>query len=244
MIRTVNIGLVPPGQARNEAVSHSKGENLAFIDSDCVALPDWLKNLDNRISEGESLIGGAVVFPDSGYFSMADNVSCFFDQTSFIKSKNISLFAALNMACTRQVFDNVGLFDPNAHAGEDLDWILRAKKLSFQPFFESNAKCVHHGGRNDLKALICHAKTWGAASIHVRKKHPTALYTPKLFYHPTLLTLLSPLIGAFYALRILTYPGMWRYFYTWPAIALSKTVWCLSAAKSYKTGKEANCDIQ
>lgn len=232
---TINTGIIPPGRARNIAVLHSHSKFIAFIDSDCEATKGWLHSLDNRMNLGAQLVGGAVLFPKMSYFSTSDNVSSFFDQTPFVSFGPVDTIAALNMSCTKELFDRVGGFDEEALAGEDLEWILRAKRNLATPFFEPAAKCIHHSKRNSFFSMIRHAQSWGRSSIIVRKNYNDVLNTPTFFFSPHFLTLLAPIIGSVFALKIILSPGMWRYAHTFPAVAASKTAWCISAAQSLST---------
>jgi len=166
----------------------------------------------------------------------------FFDQTSYIKAGHVKTVAALNMACKKSVFNYIGSFNPKLYSGEDLEWILRGIRLGIRLFFEPNAKCYHHGNRKTLFELIDHSKGWGKNSILVRKKYSDIFYTPSLFFNSTLLYFLSPVIGALFATKIIFYPGIYKYFYTWPAIAIAKSAWCISAAEALKNISDNDLD--
>src|SRR5207237_10463312 len=45
-----------PETARNRGAEQARGEILAFIDSDCMAQPDWLRRLVARVEEGYDAI--------------------------------------------------------------------------------------------------------------------------------------------------------------------------------------------
>jgi glycosyltransferase involved in cell wall biosynthesis len=49
-----------PGDARNIAVSHAKGEILAFIDTDCVASPTWAREIVRAHGGPDPVIGGTI----------------------------------------------------------------------------------------------------------------------------------------------------------------------------------------
>lgn len=229
---TIETGIIPPGHARNVAALHSDSQYIAFLDSDCEATTGWLQSLHNRMIKGVQLLGGAIVFPRANYFSTADNVSAFFDQSEFCAEGPVETVAALNMACTRELYGRVGHFDEKALTGEDLEWVLRAKKNGATPYFEPSAKCIHHGKRDSFLSMINHARSWGRSSIIVRKQYTDVLNTPSFFFSPTSVALFAPVIGTAFALKIILSPGMWRYAHTFPAIAASKTAWCLAAARS------------
>jgi glycosyltransferase involved in cell wall biosynthesis len=50
-----------PEEARNIGVGSACGEMLAFIDSDCVAPPDWLRSLHTAYLQGHDAVGGSIV---------------------------------------------------------------------------------------------------------------------------------------------------------------------------------------
>jgi glycosyltransferase involved in cell wall biosynthesis len=49
-----------PATGRNLGAAEAKGAIFCFIDSDCVAAPDWLARLAARVNEGYSAVGGAI----------------------------------------------------------------------------------------------------------------------------------------------------------------------------------------
>lgn len=46
-----------PGKARNVALEHAKGEIVAFIDTDCLAPPDWLTRIVKDFEENPQVAG-------------------------------------------------------------------------------------------------------------------------------------------------------------------------------------------
>ncbi len=113
------------GPARNGAVATSKGEILAFIDSDCVAEPAWLMEGIAALDRFD-LVGGHVRVLVSDPIQMT-SVEAFervfaFDFKTYIEKKGFT--GAGNMFCQRELFDRVGPF--GIALSEDVDWSRRA----------------------------------------------------------------------------------------------------------------------
>ncbi len=49
-----------PATARNLGAAAAQGAIFCFIDSDCIAAPDWLARLADRVGQGYSAVGGAI----------------------------------------------------------------------------------------------------------------------------------------------------------------------------------------
>lgn len=113
------------GPARNGAVVETRGEILAFIDSDCVAQPEWLEAGVEALDRFD-LVGGKVRVLVSDLDKMT-NAEAFervfaFDFKTYIEKKGFT--GAGNMFCARALFDRVGGF--GVGMSEDVDWSRRA----------------------------------------------------------------------------------------------------------------------
>lgn len=113
------------GPARNGAVAASQGEVLAFIDSDCVAEPDWLTEGVAGL-ERFDLVGGRVRVlvqdPDNMTAAEAFERVFAFDFKTYIEKKGFT--GAGNMFCRRELFERAGVF--RVGMSEDLEWSRRA----------------------------------------------------------------------------------------------------------------------
>lgn len=113
------------GPARNGAVAASSGAILAFIDSDCVAEPQWLEQGLAGL-ERFDLVGGRVrvLVQDPGHMTPAEAFERVFafDFDTYINKKGFT--GAGNMFCRRELFDRVGPF--GVGMSEDVDWSRRA----------------------------------------------------------------------------------------------------------------------
>ena len=113
------------GPARNGAVATSRGDVLAFIDSDCVAETEWLAAGVEALSRYD-LVGGRVrgLVRDPDHMSGAEAFERVFafDFKTYIEKKGFT--GAGNMFCRRALFDRVGAF--GVALSEDVDWSRRA----------------------------------------------------------------------------------------------------------------------
>jgi GT2 family glycosyltransferase len=113
------------GPARNGAVAASQGEVLAFIDSDCVAEPQWIAEGLAGL-ERFDLVGGRVrvLVGDPQHMTPAEAFERVFafDFDSYINKKGFT--GAGNMFCRREVFERTGPF--GVGLSEDVDWSRRA----------------------------------------------------------------------------------------------------------------------
>jgi cellulose synthase/poly-beta-1,6-N-acetylglucosamine synthase-like glycosyltransferase len=113
------------GPARNGAVAASRGEVLAFIDSDCVAEPQWLEQGVKALDRFD-LVGGRVrvLVSDPERMTPAEAFERVFafDFKTYIEKKGFT--GAGNMFCRRELFEKVGGF--GVGMSEDVDWSRRA----------------------------------------------------------------------------------------------------------------------
>lgn len=135
------------GPTRNAGVAASSAPLLAFIDSDCVAEPQWLATGIAALT-GHDVVGGAVkvTVGHDGPLSPAEAYEmCFaFNMEAYVRKKGFT--GTGNLFTTRDVFEDVGPF--SAGLSEDIDWCHRATAKGHRLGFAADAAVTHPARRN------------------------------------------------------------------------------------------------
>lgn len=221
----------PPSKARNIGANLSKGEILVFIDSDCIAPAFWLeKLLEPFLNEDIIAVGGGVKFPENNYWTLADNISMFYEFMVTNSKKFVTKLPSLNLAVRKKTFLGAHGFDEKFlfPSGEDFDFTFRLSqkgKLLFYP----NAWIFHHPPRASLKSLVKHSYFQGKYSTKLSNSNNFYSF---IIYHPVILFLIAPLLSILVTLKILLKNKNIKYFYLFPAILISKFTWCIGAISS------------
>jgi glycosyltransferase involved in cell wall biosynthesis len=162
-----------PYAARNKGLSIANGEVIAFTDSDCRPLPDWIENGVANLLEFPNcaLVAGKIeisfkdplkptaieLLESIGSLKQKDNVD------------NDNYGATANLFTFRKVIDHVGTFNEKLKSAGDIEWGQRAyssgykliyaddtivthtARHSFGQFYKRQIRCV--GGLHDLKKV-------------------------------------------------------------------------------------------
>lgn len=143
--------------ARNRGILAANGKMLAFTDSDCVPSTDWLKKGVDGLEENQGcgLVGGRIelFFKNPSRPTLAER---FEKLTAFPQQQNVekSRFSVTaNLFTTRNVMEQVGLFDPNLESGGDVEWGNRVHRNELELIYADNV-VVSHPARRSLQQIF------------------------------------------------------------------------------------------
>ena len=168
--------------ARNTGLKRSKGEIIAFTDSDCIADRDWiLKAMECFRDENIGCVAGRIEgFSPSNYIEEYLKKHGYLCQdTSTLKHWFLPYAQTANAIYRREVLNAIGTFEENwVSAGDsDLTWrmLLHTQyTLTYCP-----DSLIYHVHRSTLKGLFNQRKTWGHGEVLLYKKYKVHYHTPE-----------------------------------------------------------------
>ncbi|MCP4022239.1 MAG: mycofactocin system glycosyltransferase, partial [Desulfobacteraceae bacterium] len=162
---------------RNRAAEAAKGDILAFIDSDCLADPSWLRELVPAFRDGSlGALGGLV---DSYYdeksldqyemVKSALKIGSWFKRS--MKKERFFYVPFCNILVRRDLYLKLGGLNEALHVGEDVDfcWRLQDSRamLEYRPVGR-----IFHKHRNSLLPFCSRRFDYGTSEPLLHKLHP------------------------------------------------------------------------
>lgn len=161
---------------RNLAAQRAHGEILAFLDSDCVADPLWLRELIPAFSDpSNGAVGGTV---DSYYnkkgLDCYEKVKSSLNMGSWPKSSrevnHCFYLPSCNLLVRRNLFVQLKGFRENMHVGEDVDFCWRLQDqgnhIEYRP-----VGTVYHRHRNTVGQFCARRFDYGTSEPLLQKSH-------------------------------------------------------------------------
>ena len=188
------------GPARNAGAGAAEGGILAFIDSDCVAEPQWLAEGVAALSRFD-FAGGRVkvLIADPGAMTAVEAFEKVFafDNEAYVTKKGFT--GSGNLFCPRSLFEKVGGF--RAGVSEDVEWSHRATANGFRLGFAPHATVGHPARRTWPELTAKWKRLTLEAYLLATEKHGGKL---RWF----LRSLLLPLSALAHAPRVLRDPSL------------------------------------
>jgi mycofactocin glycosyltransferase len=183
---------------RNLGARQAKGEILAFIDSDCMADPAWLKQLLPAFDDPQiAAVGGRVdAYYDKKSLDRYEKAKSSLMVSSYAKRSDpgdaFFYVPACNFLVRRNIFLEVGGFNEQLTVGEDVDLCWRLQKKQYDLEFLPEGS-VYHKHRNQLGPFCKRRFDYGTSEPLLQKLHQDRV---KQF-------LIPPAAAGFWALLIL-----------------------------------------
>ncbi|WXG40377.1 MAG: glycosyltransferase [Candidatus Freyarchaeum deiterrae] len=161
-----HIGSVP-GIGRNYGAKHTKGDVLAFLDSDCYPEKTWLSKVSKILSNPKVGIYGIIVdvTREEPIASQAFHY--------LHKQINYDFVPSRCMAIRKELFWKVGGFDEKLPTGEDNDLSYRIKEQGYELVIDKKSEVYHDDEHMKTLLGIWHLQKWYASTEReMRDKYP------------------------------------------------------------------------
>lgn len=166
-----------PATARNIGAENASGNILAFLDADCIADKNWLKEIIPFFQiEGIGAVGGFVdSYYKKSYLDRYEEVSSSLNMGARVIFQNEpeSTFyvPTCNFMVTRQAFLATGKFRDGWQVGEDVDFCWRMRDLGYFLLYIPAGK-VAHKHRNQLFKMLHRRADYGTSEANLYHSHP------------------------------------------------------------------------
>jgi len=185
------------GEAKNIGLQRAKGEIIAFIDSDCIAVRNWLSTIINKYKQGYKIVGGSIGNANpTKIVSKAEYFLELIQLSPGSRQRLVNLISTANCFIAREIFEKYGPF-PTVRKGVDMVFsrylIERGEKILFVPEMKVSHACTTNFWRY-LKKQTLH----GEYSMETRKiaNLPGSFLTNSWLFIPFL-----PFIRIFFVLK-------------------------------------------
>ena len=181
------------GGARAKGYLASSGDLVAFVDSDIVLDPSWMKVAADLLSNDASLgaVGGAVCPPSSRCIAeWADYLASFSAYSETMAAGQRVFLPTNQVMIKRQALASVDFLD--TYGDEDIDLCYRLSDQGYKLLFDPRLRAIHLGWRKSYIELVKTQERYATGLLKSSERFMPSkglLRLPTLLYIPTFITL-------------------------------------------------------
>ena len=156
--------------ARNLGIQHARADRVAFIDSDCIAEPDWLRDIILPLEDLRVGVAGGSILAQQPCNWIQNFGERIHDHQRAIEGEDPPYVIGMNWASRRSVLLEVGLFDERLLRGQDVDLARRIHAAGYRLIYCPTA-LVRHRNRSTISSLFAEGVAHGRAIALVDRKY-------------------------------------------------------------------------
>ncbi len=155
--------------SRNKGLKITKGDIIAFTDSDCYVEKNWLKEIEKSLKKNDAVVGYS---KGVNYNKVAEFVDDSYEELmkDFMENENLVRLDTRNCAVKKSVFEKVNSFDEQIKFNEDTEFSARVKEKDIQIAFNTDM-IVNHVNPTNLFTVIKKARNRMNDSEKIIIKH-------------------------------------------------------------------------
>jgi glycosyltransferase involved in cell wall biosynthesis len=232
-----------PASARNAGFKASQAEIIAFIDSDCVAPPDWIRTLVESMTGTQAAgVGAPVVAAD-----VTNWVARYMDAVDFyrhrVRGGKVDYLVTGNVAFRRAVLSEVGGFQNQPRPGaEDVELSFRIKQAGYPLAVINTGAVKHYGTPPSVRVLARNLYSYGRQNYFLLGKQKGGRHPLVEIIRHAGAIVLGPLL----ILRRSKHTGIGRALSFWPLVAIEHGAFIVGLLSGLfgKKGKSRHPDTE